>query len=53
MELALSGYLKKNVPGVSDKSAKAVLELSGEGATVPFIARYRKDKTGNLDEVML
>lgn len=29
----------------------AVLELSNEGCTVPFIARYRKEKTGNLDEV--
>ena len=27
-----------------------VLELIAEGATVPFIARYRKEKTGNLDE---
>lgn len=28
----------------------AVLNLLAEGATVPFIARYRKDKTGGLDE---
>lgn len=35
------------------KSAHAVLELSGEGATIPFIARYRKEKTGNLDEVAI
>lgn len=27
-----------------------VLELTAEGATVPFIARYRKERTGNLDE---
>lgn len=31
----------------------AVLELLSEGATIPFIARYRKDKTGNLDEVQI
>ncbi|MCK6599191.1 MAG: RNA-binding transcriptional accessory protein, partial [Bdellovibrionaceae bacterium] len=31
----------------------AVLELAAEGATVPFIARYRKEKTGNLDEVQI
>ena len=31
----------------------AVLELLGEGATVPFIARYRKEKTGSLDEVQI
>jgi protein Tex len=29
------------------------LELSIEGATVPFIARYRKEKTGSLDEVQI
>lgn len=32
---------------------EAVLELFGEGATIPFIARYRKDKTGGLDEVQI
>src|SRR5690349_19718579 len=32
---------------------EAVLNLLGEGATIPFIARYRKDKTGNLDEVQI
>jgi len=31
----------------------AVLELFAEGATIPFIARYRKDKTGALDEVQI
>lgn len=33
--------------------AEAVLNLFAEGATVPFIARYRKDQTGNLDEVQI
>lgn len=32
---------------------EAVLELFAEGATIPFIARYRKDKTGGLDEVQI
>ncbi len=27
-----------------------VLDLTAEGSTVPFIARYRKERTGNLDE---
>src|SRR5659263_540327 len=27
--------------------------LLGEGATIPFIARYRKEKTGSLDEVII
>jgi len=31
----------------------AVIELLDEGATVPFIARYRKEITGNLDEVQI
>jgi uncharacterized protein len=34
-------------------SAAAVLKLAEEGATVPFIARYRKEQTGNLDEVKI
>lgn len=29
------------------------LQLLGEGATVPFIARYRKERTGSLDEVAI
>lgn len=32
---------------------EAVLDLFEEGATIPFIARYRKDKTGGLDEVQI
>jgi uncharacterized protein len=51
--LQMNQYLTKFVPGVSFKSASAVIELQSEGATVPFIARYRKEKTGNLDEVQI
>ena len=32
---------------------QAVLDLFEESATIPFIARYRKDKTGGLDEVQI
>jgi len=32
---------------------RAVVRLSSEGATVPFIARYRKEQTGGLDEVAI
>src|SRR5437868_13258013 len=53
MDQALQSYLSRIVPTVPAKSAQAVLELAGEGATVPFIARYRKEKTGNLDEVQI
>jgi uncharacterized protein len=51
--LSSTAFLTKRIPGVSAKSAEAVLTLAGEGATVPFIARYRKEKTGNLDEVQI
>ncbi len=33
-----------------DFQVSIVLELTAEGSTVPFIARYRKERTGNLDE---
>ncbi len=38
---------------VSMKSLVATIELLDEGGTVPFIARYRKEATGNLDEVQI
>ncbi len=34
-------------------NVEAVLNLLAEGATIPFIARYRKDKTGAMDEVQV
>ena len=46
-------WLKAQHPEISFKSAEAVLRLSSEGATLPFIARYRKEQTGNLDEVAI
>lgn len=36
---------------VSQKQVEKVLELTAGGNTIPFIARYRKEMTGNLDEV--
>ncbi len=38
---------------LQEKHVSAVLQLLEEGATIPFIARYRKDRTGALDEVSL
>src|SRR3954469_13330652 len=38
---------------LSSKSVAATLALLAEGGTVPFIARYRKEATGNLDEVAI
>jgi uncharacterized protein len=39
--------------GVAVGQVAAAVELLGEGATVPFIARYRKEKTGGLDDTQL
>lgn len=37
--------------GLKEKQVLQVLDLTAEGNTIPFIARYRKEMTGNLDEV--
>ncbi len=37
--------------GLPAKGVEAVISLLDEGATVPFISRYRKERTGSLDEV--
>ncbi len=46
--LHISNLLNVPVRGLS-----AVIELLDDGGTVPFIARYRKEATGNLDEVQI
>ncbi len=38
---------------VQEKQVAAAVELLDEGSTVPFIARYRKEKTGGLDDTQL
>ncbi|MFY7751158.1 MAG: Tex-like N-terminal domain-containing protein, partial [Exiguobacterium acetylicum] len=38
---------------VRPAQVKAVLQLTEEGGTIPFIARYRKEQTGELDEVAI
>lgn len=38
---------------IKKTQVEVVLSLLEEGATIPFIARYRKDKTGDLDEVQI
>ncbi len=38
---------------IKETQARATIQLLDEGCTVPFIARYRKEKTGNLDEVAI
>ncbi|MBP5710115.1 MAG: RNA-binding transcriptional accessory protein [Bacteroidales bacterium] len=39
--------------GISEEQIKNTIELIESGATIPFIARYRKEATGNLDEVQI
>ena len=46
-------WLQSIHPEIPTKSASAILTLVAEGGTVPFIARYRKEQTGNLDEVAI
>ena len=38
---------------IRTRQVETVLSLLAEGSTIPFIARYRKDKTGALDEVII
>ena len=42
-------YLVINL-NLKEEQINTVLDMLAEGATIPFIARYRKDKTGNLNE---
>ena len=39
--------------GIRPNQVKATVDLLDEGATVPFISRYRKERTGDLDEVQI
>jgi uncharacterized protein len=39
--------------GIKEEQVSSVVELLKEGNTIPFIARYRKEKTGSLDDVTL
>lgn len=45
-------FIKRSLP-ISDKSIHSTLKLLSEDCTIPFISRYRKDATGNLDEVQI
>ena len=38
---------------LNERNVAAVVALLDEGATIPFIARYRKEKTGSMDEVQI
>ncbi|MGB3005021.1 MAG: Tex-like N-terminal domain-containing protein, partial [Chitinophagaceae bacterium] len=50
MEIIYSQHIAATL-NLSLKQISSVYELHTEGSTIPFIARYRKEATGNLDEV--
>ena len=45
-------YIQRKIGGESQQ-IRNLLDLLEEGATLPFIARYRKERTGNMDEVRI
>ncbi|WP_269922517.1 Tex family protein [Psychrobacillus psychrodurans] len=53
MEIKKMLHLVSKDTGVKSSQAEQVIKLLEEGNTVPFIARYRKEQTGSLDEVQI
>lgn len=45
--------IRKELGSYSEKQITAVISMLEDGNTVPFIARYRKERTGSLDEVQI
>lgn len=43
----------QNQTNIAPKSIEATIKLLSEDCTIPFISRYRKDQTGNLNEVQI
>lgn len=52
MELKYSQQIAATL-NISLKQVSSIYDLHTEGSTIPFIARYRKEATGNLDEVVI
>jgi uncharacterized protein len=52
MELKYSQKIAAEL-NISLKQVSSIYDLHTEGSTIPFIARYRKEATGNLDEVVI
>ena len=48
-------YIQKTAEklGLNTRQVSNIVQMTGEGATIPFMARYRKEATGNLDEVVI
>ena len=53
MESNHFSHIISSLVAISEKQVAATIHLLDEGATIPFIARYRKEKTGSLDEVQI
>jgi len=53
MQKNVFSYLIATQLGIGQKYVEATLSLIDEGCTIPFIARYRKERTGGLDEVQI
>jgi len=52
MAINLITYVTQRT-GIQKESVESTIKLLEEGATIPFIARYRKEWSGNLDEVQI
>ena len=50
--MTLISYIISNTK-LPEVSIKNTIELLNEDCTIPFISRYRKERTGNLDEVQI
>ena len=50
--MKLLGLIANKI-GIAEKQVEATVALLNDNATIPFIARYRKEKTGSLDEVQI
>lgn len=45
--------LISKLTNIAEQSVKATIALLDEGCTIPFISRYRKERTGNLNEIQI
>ena len=53
MEINIYAKMIGKALGLSERSVSNTLQLIDEGCAIPFISRYRKERTGNLDEVQI
>ncbi|GAT90702.1 Tex family protein [Apilactobacillus kunkeei] len=53
MDQSIIKKIRKELSSYSEKQIIAVISMLEDGNTVPFIARYRKERTGSLDEVQI